>query len=315
MRKPFEDAQSALGFVIEQGRNIETKVYELRYPDFNYAAHVPVVTEGSPWATGTIFFSVDTIGKADWLAGAGNDMPFNELLRNKYGRDFYMFGSGYEWNLEEVNQAALYGIPLSADKAKGTRRTVEQFTYGIAITGATEKNWTGLINSTEVTRTTVAADGAGASTLWSTKTTAQRLRDVNDMLSSIKVATGEVEYADSVRISPTAFRQLGSTSTGQGDGTLTQLAFLKLNNIYTAETDNPLDIKGLRSLTGAGLGGLDRMMAYRRDPEVVRFHYPMPFMMLPPRQKSIMGFEAGGIARTGGTEFRLPGAAAYYDGT
>lgn len=59
----FEDAQAALPFVIAQGRNIETRVYQRRYPAFNYAAHVPVVTEGQPWAIGTTFFTVDTAGE------------------------------------------------------------------------------------------------------------------------------------------------------------------------------------------------------------------------------------------------------------
>lgn len=53
------------------------------------------------------------------------------------------------------------------------------------------------------------------------------------------------------------------------------------------------------------------MVVYRRDSEVLRFHLPMPRRVLQPRQKSIMGFETGIIARTGGTEWRLPGAAAY----
>jgi hypothetical protein len=55
------------------------------------------------------------------------------------------------------------------------------------------------------------------------------------------------------------------------------------------------------------------MMVYRRDPEVDRFHLPMPRRVLQPRQKSIMAFEQGVIARIGGTEWRLPAAAAYGD--
>lgn len=314
MRQPYADAQSALGFVIEQGRNIETKTYQIRYPNFNYGDHVPVVTEGQEWALGTIFFSEDTVGKMNWINGSATDMPFNELLRSKYGRDFHMAGSGWEWNLEEVNQAALYGTPLNDRKAMGTRRTAEQFTYNVAMTGSTEKNVTGLINSTEVARTTVAADGAGGLTTWASKTAALRYRDMNAALSAVQTLTNEVEWADTLRLPPASFRLLASESSGSGDGTLTQLDFFRKNNVYTAETGTPLDIKPLRSLVGAGLGGLNRMIVYRKDEEVLRFHLPMPWKVLPVRQKSIMGFETGGIIRTGGTEWRLPSAAAYYDG-
>lgn len=313
-RQPFADAQSALGFVVEQGRTIETRVYQLRYPTYDYASDVPVVTEGAEWATGTIFYSEDTTGVMKWVAGSSNDIPYNEVVRAKYGRDFHMAASGWEWNLEEINQAALYGVPLNDRKATGTRKTGDQFLYNLAISGSTEKNMAGLINSAEVARTTVAADGTGSSTLWANKTAAQRRRDMNDMFSSIRTATGEVEWGDSLRLPPNQFRQIATAGTGVGDGTLTELEFFRRNNIYTAETQQPLDIRPMRSLAGAGLGGLNRMMAYRRDREVVRFHLPMPYKVLPARQKSMMGFEQGAILRSGGTEWRLPGAAAYYDG-
>lgn len=48
MPQVFEDAQSAFPFVLAQGRNIETRIYTRRYPAFNYAASIPVVTEGAP---------------------------------------------------------------------------------------------------------------------------------------------------------------------------------------------------------------------------------------------------------------------------
>ncbi|GEC42111.1 hypothetical protein EME01_61830 [Sinorhizobium meliloti] len=50
IRQAFADAQAAFPFVIAQGRNIETSIYQRRYPTFNYGAHVPVVTEGNAWA-------------------------------------------------------------------------------------------------------------------------------------------------------------------------------------------------------------------------------------------------------------------------
>ena len=88
---------------------------------------------------------------------------------------------------------------------------------------------------------------------------------------------------------------------------------MRRNNIYTAETGLPLDIAPLREARNASQDGGGRLVAYRKDPEVVRFHLPMPRRVLAPRQKSIMGFETGIIARTGGTEIRLPGAVAYLD--
>ena len=105
MRQPFQDAQAALPFVVAQGRNIETRIYQKRYPTYNYAQVIPVVTEGNAWAIGTTFFTVDTAGEAKFLSGSGTDMPFNSATKDQASHDFAMIGSGWEWNLEEVNQA------------------------------------------------------------------------------------------------------------------------------------------------------------------------------------------------------------------
>lgn len=274
------------------------------------------MTEGNAWAIGTTFFTVDTAGEAKFLSGAGTDMPFNQATKDMASHDFAMIGSGWEWNLEEVNQAALYGIDLNGTKAMSASDKVERLLNSIAMVGATEKNWTGFTNSPLVSRVDVAADGAGgggSSTFWVNKTPAQIVRDMNALLSSIRENTSEVEWANSLRLPPEAFRYIATTEYGSGNGTMTILEFFRKNNIYTAETGQALDIMPLRELATASQDSGGRMIAYRRDEEVLRFHLPMPRRVLQPRQKSIMGFETGIIARTGGTEWRLPGAAAYGD--
>lgn len=312
IQKPFADAQAAFPFVIAQGRNIETRIYQRRYPTFNYGAHVPVVTEGNEWAIGTTFFSVDAAGEAKFLSGAGTDMPFNQVTRDQASHDFAMIGSGWEWNIEEINQAALYGINLNDTKAMSASDKVERLLNSIAMVGATEKGWTGLVNNASASRADAAA-GASASTFWSSKTVDEIVADINSLLSSVRTNTEEVEWADTIRLPPEAFRLISTMRLGTGEGLLTALEYIRRNNIYTAETGQPLDIAPLRELATASADGGGRMVAYRRDPEVIRFHLPMPRRVLQPRHKSIMGFETGIIARTGGTEIRLPGAVAYLD--
>ncbi|MGV4796135.1 DUF2184 domain-containing protein [Rhizobium sp. F40D2] len=313
LRQAFADAQAAYPFVIAQGRNIETRIYQRRYPTFNYGMHVPVVTEGNEWAIGTTFFTVDTAGEAKFLSGAGTDMPFNQATKDMASHDFAMIGSGWEWNLEEVNQAALYNIDLNGTKALSASDKVERLLNSVAMVGSSEKNWTGFVNDPNVSRVDVAADGTGSSTFWSAKTVDQMIGDVNSLLTNVRENTSEVEWADTLRLPPEAFRDIATRRLGAGDGFITALEYLRRNNIYTAETGQPLDIQPLRELATASQDGGGRMVVYRKDTEVLRFHLPMPRRVLQPRQKSIMGFETGIIARTGGTEVRLPGAMAYGD--
>lgn len=310
----FADAlQAASPFVIAEGRNLETTIYQKRYPTFNYGAHVPVVTEGHPWSIGTTFFTVDNTGQAKFLSGSAADMPFNSAQKDMLSHDFAMIGSGWEWTMEDINQAQLYKVNLSATKAMSAASEIERLLNTIAMSGSTEKNWTGLVNNASVTATDVAADGTASSRLWTAKTADLILRDVNDLLSSIRTTTAEVEWADTLRLPPSAFRLISTKRLSTTDSDLSILDYLRKGNIYTAETGQPLDVQPLRELASAAAGGAGRMVAYRKDPEVLRFHLPMPRTVLQPRQKSIMGFETGIIARTGGTEIRLPKAIAYGD--
>jgi hypothetical protein len=309
MTQPFADAQAAYPFVVSQGRNVEARIYKKRYPTYNYSQVIPVVTEGAEWAIGTTFFSVDSAGEAKFISGNGTDMPFNKSTRDQASHDFAMIGSGWEWSIEEINQASLYGIDLSSTDAMGASDKVERKLNTIAFTGATEKGWTGFANSTDVPRADVETPG----TFWPAKTIDQILADVNEVIGRVRTQTNEIEWADSLALPPVAFRRLATIRLVSGDGILTGLAYIRANNTYTAETDQPLNIYPVRELATASADGGGRMVAYRKDEEVVRFHLPLPRRVLQPRQKSIMGFEQGIIARTGGTEWRLPKAAAYAD--
>lgn len=308
MTMPFADAQAAFPFVISQGRNIETRIYEKRYPAFNYAQVIPVVTEGNQWAIGTTFFSVDSTGEAKFLSGAGTDMPFGKSTRDSASHDFAMIGHGWEWTIEEINQASLYGINLASTEAMKSAEKVERLLNTIAFTGSTEKNWTGFANSSAVPRADVDTPG----TFWPAKSADQMLTDINEVIGRVRTQSNEVEWADSLALPPVAFRTIATKKVGT-DGAMTVLEYVRKNNVYTAETGQELAIYPVRELATASQDGGGRMVAYRRDPDVVRFHLPMPRTVLAPRQKSIMGFEQGIIARTGGTEWRLPKAAAYAD--
>lgn len=308
--------QVSLNFVQSNLSYIEPTVYERRYQNADYARHLTVVTEGQQWAASATWYSVDKYGEAEFISGQSTDIPFVGMSKDQFNAPNYMIGSGFTWNVEEVNQALIAGVNISAELPLTSRQVVERKLYQIAMTGAAEKGagFTGLVNDTGVTSYTVAATGTGSSTFWANKTPDQILFDVNTLLGGIPTATANIEYADTLRLPPSAMRYISSVRLGNGDGSLTILRFLRENNILTAETGQALDIQSIPELETAGAGGNGRMIAYRNAPEVVRFSLPMPFMLLPIRSRSILSFEGAGIARTGGTQIRLTGAIRYADG-
>ena len=312
-RIDFSDAQQALGFITPQFYNIEATVYQTKYPSFDYAALIPVVTEGNEWARGTLFYSSDAAGKAEFLSGKAFDMPYADVSRAQFMKGFELAGIGFEWSLEELQVAAMEGRNLSDDKAASARKISEQLLWNIAMTGTTEKNWTGLINDANVAHVTAAADGTGSSALWADKDPDLILRDVNAAITGIFTGTQETETANTVLI-PTARYLSISTTPRSANSDTTILGYLQQNNTYTAQTGQPLTIRGLRSLATAGAGGTARMVTYNKSPDVLRYHLPMPHRFLPPFQKGSMTWEVAGILRTGGVEIRLPKAVTYVDG-
>lgn len=309
---PISD-QVALGFAQSNLTYLEPEVYRTKYPTFDYARHVPVDTSGAAWAQSSTWSSYDSTGEAKFISGQSTDIPFSKATKAQYTSPFYMIGSGWTWNIEEMNQAALLGMNMDAEGPQDSRRFVERKLYDTAIVGAAEKGWSGLINDPGVTSYTVAATGTGTSTFWNTKTPDQIIFDVNTLLRGIATATNNVEYADALRLPPTAFDYIATTRLGNTANSDTILDFIRAKNLYTSRTRQELDIDVIPELETAGASGDGRAVAYRKATEVVRFKLPMPFNLLPVRSRSILSYEGAGIARTGGTQIRLPGAVRYAD--
>lgn len=308
----FLDAQQALGFLVPQQLRIETNVYQVKYPSFDYAKLMYVNTDGDMWDIGSVFYSGDIAGKAEFLSGKGFDMPYADISRTQFLQQNQLAGIGYEWSLQELQRAAKLGRDLGNDKAMSARRVAEMFLYGIAIRGSTEKNWTGLINDANVPTAYVAADGTGSSRLWSTKTADQINRDINLAIEGVYTNSGETEMANRLLLPTTRLQYIARTRIGDSSDTI--LKFVRANNAYTAQTGQALEIIGSRELETAGASSTARMVAYNNTREVVQFHLPGPHEFLPAFQKSSMTWEVAGIMNTGGTEIRLPKAMNYLDG-
>jgi hypothetical protein len=247
----FNDAQQALGFILPQQLRIETEVYKIKYPSFDYARLLPVITDGDMWDVGSVFFSGDIAGKAEFLSSKGFDMPYADIAKSQFIQTNQLAGIGYEWSLGELKRAEKLGQDLGADKAAAARKVAEQFLYNIALTGSTEKNWTGMINDANVPTANVTADGTGSTTSWDNKTALQILRDINAAIEGVYNNTLETEVADSLALPTSRLQLIARTPIGD-NADKTILTFIRENNAYTAETGRPLNIKGVRNLETAG---------------------------------------------------------------
>jgi hypothetical protein len=309
------DAQQvAYNFVVQQNTAIESKIVRMQYPDVQYPDLVPVDTvTGNEWVKSITYYSADMVGRADWFHHTALDVPLAELTREKFERGMEMAAIGYRWTIEEVAQAMnTPGLNLTADKAAACRRAYEEFVDNIALRGSVGKQMQGLINSSLVTATTAPADGAAGATTFASKTNDQVIRDVNTALTGIATGTNWLYYADTVLLPPAVL--VGMAGRIIQYTNITLLEWLKTYNVLTVQTGRPITIAGVRGLETAGVGQISRMVAYRRDPDVLKMWIPMPHRFLPVWQRGPLVFDVPGIFRLGGVEIRLPAAMRYLDG-
>lgn len=301
------DAQAAMGFVISQTSYIERQVNEIVYPDIQYPGLIPVDTSAPEWIKSVTYYSSDKIGKADWINGNSDDIPLASTERSKFETSVHMAGIGYGYGLEEISQAQMLGIPLTADDANAARRAYEEMVDRVALAGDASKGFSGLFNFPGVTAGTAVTGN------WNTATADQILADVNTALTVQASGTMFTAFSDTLLLPYSKFLLLATRKVND-QGLESILTYLQKNNVYTATTGRPLLLKGLNGLDTSGAGGTARMISYRRDPSVLKMHIPMPHRFLPVYQAGPIRWEVPGIFRLGGVDIRRPAEVRYTDG-
>jgi hypothetical protein len=301
------DAQAALGFVRSQTTHVEAEVYRIKYADIQYQDFIPVDFSAHPFAKTVTYTTLDRAGAAKWLNGNAGDIPRADIEMAQFETAVHTAGIGYGWGWEEVNQAQMLGIALGSEKAAAARRASEEFIDRIALEGDTTKNFNGgLFNHPDVT---VTAPTTGA---WASATPDQIIADLNQGLQLVNTATNTIIYADTMLLPFERMNLIGSTRLTDTNETI--LSFFRRNNIYTAQTGSPLMLRAGRGLLTAGVSGDARMVTYRRSPEVMKLHMPMPHRFLPVFQKDGLNWEVPGVMRLGGLDLKLPKEVSYIDG-
>ena len=302
----FQDAQQAAGFAVPALYRTHTAVFEQKYPSFDYAGLVPVNAEGDMWDVGTLVYSGDMAGVAQYVGGKAFDIPNASVNFVQGLTNFHLAGVGYELSLQEVNRASRMNVSIDGRKASAARMFAEKFVYDRVIRGSTVKGFTGLINNAGVP-TANAPTGT-----WPTATPAQILADVNAALQDVYTNSGETATANALLLPTTKFFTLNNTQLPNNGGSV--LTFLKTNNAYTAIANQPLDIRPSRELATAGASSTARMIAYEKSPDNMEFFLPGMFEFLSPFPTSSMTWRVDGVMNVGQLEIYRPKTMSYRDG-
>lgn len=256
-------------------------------------------------------------GKA-WIGKASDQITGLSLDLAKIPHPLRPWGMELKYTILELESAAKLGRPVDVQKYQGLQLKHQMDIDEMVYIGDTATTDTGLVNSTNVTYTSVAADGTGSTTQWVNKTANQILADVNTAIESTWATAAWAVMPTRILIPPAQYAYITSQLVSTA-GNQSILKFLLDNNIITLNGRGKLEILPLKWCIGAGHGGtigttgtVDRMVVYNKDTNYVR--YPMTLLQRTPVQYESIYHKTTYFCRLGVVEVVYPETISYWDG-
>jgi hypothetical protein len=248
-------------------------------------------------------------GKA-WISKDANSITGIALDIGKTPRPLHLWGMEMKWTLPELFSAQQLGRPIDSQKLEGLKLKHNMDVDEMVYIGDASKGAAGMVNSSAVTPTNVV-NGALSSPLWVNKTPDEVLNDLNTLLSTTWTNSAVAVVPTELRLPPQKFSYIASTKVSNA-GNTTILEFVREKCISSIINNKPLNIQPLKWLTGRGAGGTDRMVAYTRNSEYIR--YPLvPLQRTPLEYRSLFQITTY-FGRLGEVEIPYPETVGYADG-
>lgn len=284
-------------FFIRQLTSIKTKTYDVRYPELKARQFIPVSNEAGPGASVILYRQYDMIGIAKIIAAYGSDLPRADVKGKEFTANIKSLGASYGYTIQEIRAARQAGLPLEQRKANAAKRAILRLEDKLALLGDSDNALVGLLSNANVPEVAIPADGTGSSTLWSTKTATQMVRDVNLLVNQIVVTTFGVEEPNTV-LMPIGQYNLFSTAQ-MPNINMTALQFLLANSPFIKE------VQPWTLLAGAGTGASDVMLCYNKSPDKLTMEVPQDFEQFPVQEHGLE-FEVSCHSRFGGVLIYYP---------
>jgi hypothetical protein len=293
-------------FLERQLTAVRTKVFEVVYPDLKARSFVPIATDIPASADTYAFPVLDRVGEAKIISKSGKDIPRVDVNVREVTGKVYTIGDAYGWNVYELREAARVNVPLTEWKARVARDAIERQIDQLLAFGYTDSQQSGLHISGLINNAAVEAAGITDLDNWVQGTTTGQAM-VDEMMAftnAIVIGSSEKFIPDTLAMPTTRYNIFATTRLADSD--MTALRWFLQNSPYIK------NVAQWHKLDGAGAGGLDRAIAYKRDPSVLEGVIPQEFEQFPPQQDGL-DLVINCTARGGGVKIYQPSAVAYGD--
>jgi len=256
-------------------------------------------------------------GGLNWISNEGNAIAGPSLDIGKTPQPMRLWGAEVKYTVPELVKAQALGQPIDVQKVEAMNLKRNMDLDNIVYFGDASIGFTGLVNSNTAVVPTAVANGASTTPQWTTKTPAEILKDVNEILTTTWMNAGWKVMPNRLLIPPAQYGYLASTMVNTA-ANYSILTYLLENNICS-KSGTKLEILPLKWLIGAGVGGtpgtlgtVDRMVAYNKDKKYVQ--YPMTELQRTPLEYRSLFQITTYWARFGQVEFRYNTTLSYRDG-
>lgn len=282
------DAETASMFFTRELEHVKGQTYDVVRAPLRAFDLIPTDSTAGAGAESVVYEQYDMTGLAKIIADYADDLPRSDVKGKQFVARVRSVGNSYGYSLQEVRAAQMAGKPLQQRKANAATRSQRELWNRIAFYGDAEHGLQGWLTNTNIPADAVENDGTADATVWSAKTPAQILRDMNDLVNGIITRTNGSEQPDTLVLPLEQYTKI--TTTRADSGTDTTIAQYFLNNspfVNSLEWSNEISATQRTANMGTDPYTGDIMIAYRRDPDAIMLEMPQMFEQLPVQERGL----------------------------
>lgn len=257
--------------------SVKGRTYDVIRAPLKAMELIPVSTDAGAGAETITYQQFDMTGIAKIVGNYADDLPRANVSGKEFTSRVKSVGNSFGYSLQEVRAAQFAGRPLNARLATAAARAQREKWNQLAFYGDDEHGIQGWLSNSNVPSSAVA-DGASNDTEWSTKTTDEILKDLNDAVTQVIDTTNGAEQPDTIVLPIAQYRLIATTRADSGTDT-TILQYFEANN-------PGVTVDWANELKGA-FAGADGFIVYRNDPETLTLEIPSMFEMLPVQERGL----------------------------
>lgn len=289
--------------------------------DIDLRTDVAMADEFSSFTNSTFAAAPGVPGSnKSWIGQDATAIPGIALEIGKTPTPLSLWGRQIGWTIPELESAIKLGRPVDSQKMTALNIKHQMDIDEQVYIGDTALNLKGMLNHAGVTNVANAVNGGWAAAITANAATASVaiLADINELLYSVYQASAFAKCPGKLGLPPKQFSLLVSTLVSTA-GSMSILTFLEQNSLALALNGKKLEIVPIKWATGTTAGGVgpgtsgkDRMVAYTKSEELIRFPL-VPLQRTPLEYRGIHQLVSY-FGKLGAVECPYPETVGYRDG-